>query len=169
MGIQRNDNASLTMQKISTFEWLRQHISHTGDECLTWPFGRDSKGYGQCSAFDKIRKAHRLMCILANGEPPSRKHQASHTCGNGHLGCVNPKHLRWQTNSENQLERYRVHGRRDCNTGGPKGKLTPAEAKQVMALRGKLSISKIAEKFGVKRGAVDYWHKKVRENHRAVD
>jgi hypothetical protein len=41
------------------------------------------------------------MCLLAHGEPPSAEHQAAHSCGKGHLGCVNPKHLRWATPSEN--------------------------------------------------------------------
>lgn len=149
-------------KKQTSFDWLVAHTSYEGDDCLIWPFGRDDKGYGFLQAFDKIRKAHRVMAFMTLGSPPTKKHQASHSCGNGHLGCVNPKHLRWKTNSENQLERYREHGRRECNQWGQTGKLTPEQIEVIKAERGKTTIMKLAERFGVKRGAIDYWHRKAR-------
>lgn len=147
----------------TNFDWLRAHINHDGDECLLWPFGKDDKGYGTVVAFDRIRKAHRVMCELAHGIPPGSKAQASHNCGNGHLGCVNPKHLEWKSNSENQLDRYRRHGRRQCNQWGQTGKLTQDQIAIIKAERGKTTIKELAERFGVKRGAIDYWHRKARE------
>lgn len=142
--------------------WLLERINWQGDECLIWPFNRNDRGYGQLKAYGKIRRAHRVMCVLAHGEPDDRKLQASHTCGNGHLGCVNPRHLRWSTNSENQLERWRVHGRTAHNTGGPKGIISPANAKKLMASYGKISIEEAAKTYGIKRGAVNYWFRKAR-------
>ena len=45
------------MTEIRTvFDWLRLRVNHEGDECLMWPYGRDDKGYGQVTAFDRIRK-----------------------------------------------------------------------------------------------------------------
>lgn len=142
--------------------WLLDNVAHEGDDCLIWPFNRNDRGYGQLSMGGKIQRAHRVMCELVHGKPPTSKHQASHSCGNGHLGCVHPKHLRWATNSENQLERWRVHGRRAHNTGGPKGIISPANAKKLMASYGKISIDDAAKEYGIKRGAVNYWFRKAR-------
>lgn len=145
----------------TNFDWLRAHIDHDGDDCLTWPYGLDDKGYAQVVCFDRIRKAHRVMCELVNGIPPTPKHQASHTCGNGSRGCVNPKHLEWKTNSENQRDR-RKHG---THLGGigTRTRLTPAQIAEIRSLNGVLSKVKIAEKFGVKRGCVEYWHRHDRD------
>jgi hypothetical protein len=49
--------------------------------------------------------AHRAMCRLIHGNPPTPKHQAAHSCGNGRRGCVHPGHLRWATDAENRAER----------------------------------------------------------------
>lgn len=148
-------------QMRTTFDWLRVRVNHDGGECLFWPFGRDDKGYGQVTAFDRVRKAHRVMCELAHGIPPTPKHQASHTCGKGHLGCVNPKHLEWKTNSENQLDR-RKHGTH-LGSIGSRTRLTPDQITEIRSLKGVLSKVKLAEKFGVKRGCIDYWHRHDRQ------
>ena len=82
--------------------WLETHRSYQGDECLIWPFWRAHGGYGAVYENDYKRTgAHRLMCKLAHGEPPASDLEAAHSCGNGHAGCVNPKHLSWKTRAEN--------------------------------------------------------------------
>lgn len=90
-------------------DWLRANVDFSGSECLTWPFYRKNNGYGEATLDGKKSVASRVMCILAHGEPPTPKHEAAHSCGKGHEGCVNPNHLRWATASENQLERE-AHG-----------------------------------------------------------
>jgi hypothetical protein len=89
--------------------WLKDRISYDSDECLIWPFSINHQGYGQIGYYGKVRKAHRVMCELAKGPPPSPKHEAAHECGNGHLGCVNPKHLNWKTPAGNRADTIR-HG-----------------------------------------------------------
>lgn len=86
-------------------DWIAIHIGHNDDECLTWPFGYGSSGYGSVFYKTHIMGAHRAMCFEAHGKPPSEAHQAAHSCGNGHLGCVNPKHLRWATAQENAADK----------------------------------------------------------------
>src|SRR5215471_14726746 len=90
-------------------EWIQERVGHAGDDCLQWPFSRSSSGYGILFHEGKVVYAHRTMCELANGKPPTPKHHASHSCGRGHLGCVNPRHLEWKTAAENQQDR-RKHG-----------------------------------------------------------
>lgn len=82
------------------------------DFCLVWPYksktgpnqeyGSISKGLSEYG-----RRAHRVVCAMAHGAPPSPDHHAEHLCGN--TLCVNPKHLRWSTPVENQ-NRKREHG-----------------------------------------------------------
>ena len=98
----------------SVKQFILDNAGHTGDECLIWPFNRSSKhGYAV------IRKehfgsgmAHRSMCIVAHGPPPTDKHEAAHSCGKGHKGCVNPRHLSWKTPTENNRDR----GVKECGT-----------------------------------------------------
>jgi len=52
------------------------------------------------------------MCRLANGDPALPWLEASHTCEQGHLGCVNPKHLEWETHYENHQRRAGKYGKR---------------------------------------------------------
>lgn len=85
--------------------WLLEHAGHEDEEsCLTWPFARMRGGYGHLQVNGRFHPAHRHMCRLAHGEPPTPTSQAAHSCGNGKNGCVNPKHLRWMSPSENAIE-----------------------------------------------------------------
>lgn len=149
-----------TKGKGLAFQWIVAHVAYSEDDCLVWPFSRDPQGYGHLGLNGKLWKAYRLMCVLAHGEPPTNQHVASHTCGNGHTGCTNPRHLSWKTNSENQLERT-AHGRRLPEHN--RRKLTPQQKLAVQGLRGTMSIREIASQFGIKRGTVDYYHRKARE------
>lgn len=88
--------------------WLLSHVKFDGDECLIWPYST-TKGYGKAYFNGSEEYAHRKMCEWVNGPAPSSEHEAAHSCGNGHLACVHPKHLRWATSSENSMDRHE-HG-----------------------------------------------------------
>ena len=95
--------------------WLREEaLAYSGDDCLIWPYAKTNKGYGDGYGRTKIdgRKVivSRFICEKVNGVPPTQRHQAAHSCGNGHLGCVTPKHLSWKTPEQNWDDR-RLHGR----------------------------------------------------------
>lgn len=124
--------------------WLKAHIAHEGEECLIWPQSRNHQGYGQVGYFGKVKKAHHIMCRLAHGEPPTPKHHAAHSCGNGHGGCVHPKHLSWKTPTENRLEARPV-------TKGRKH-LRPEVVLQIR--KSPKSYLGIADEFGVYFGTV---------------
>ena len=91
--------------------FLEEAVSSQTDECIIWPFGTitDSKGkkYGMLRIDDKIRGAHREVCKRAHGDPPLPKAVACHAlkavCGS--TLCINPRHLRWGTKSEDALQR----------------------------------------------------------------
>lgn len=140
------------------YAWLSAHVSHTGDACLPWPFARDRKGYGSLGHLGKHYWAHRLMCTLAHGDPPTPKHQAAHECGKGHYGCVNPRHLAWKTTSENQLDRRATGSmNRGRRKNGTETLLSDSQIAQIIALKGRKTQTEIAKMFGVSPGCVQYW------------
>jgi hypothetical protein len=137
-------------------QWLEANVSHVGDGCLIWPFTRNVEGYPTLS--DRTvrgRGAHREMCVLAHGEPPTSKHHAAHSCGNGHMGCVNPRHLRWDTPKGNMADKI-IHGRSNRGTKHPKNVLSEDEVLEIRGLAGRETISSMARRFGVSRTSVRY-------------
>ena len=89
--------------------WIEDHRDYSGDDCLKWPFEIGRYGYGTVRHEGKKRIASRVMCEAVHGKPKDESLQAAHSCGNGHLGCTNPRHLRWATKSEN-AEDMKAHG-----------------------------------------------------------
>ena len=142
-------------------QWLLDHVNYEGDECLFWPFSR-ADGYGQFSHLGEIYRANRYMCELAHGKPPTPKHQAAHSCGQGDQGCINPNHLSWKTNGDNQLDR-RSHG---TKSSGPK--VTPEMRARLVSLKKEKTEMELASMFGLARSVVHYHlnHEAMKVLHR---
>lgn len=132
--------------------FLRDNVSYAGTDCLIWPFFRKTNGYGVLGYLGRVRLAHRLMCTLVNGEPPTPDHEAAHSCGRGTDGCVHPLHVSWKTGRENVLER-REHGTVPATN---KLKLTRAQRREICELKGTMNQREIAAKFGVVFQHVSY-------------
>ena len=128
--------------------WIYDHMNFAGDECLYWPFSRVRNGYGHLGFCGKQQYAHRIMCQLVNGPPPSEDHHASHKCGHGRQGCVNPRHLEWKTASENHLERRR-HGTAATNIWGNCGKMSRDTVEAIRCLEGLTTNMELAKRFDV--------------------
>lgn len=133
--------------------WLERHVSHEGDECLQWPFGRNRKGYAELKFRGVHMKAGRAICILVNGEPPEQGMHAAHSCGKGHEGCVNPKHLRWATPSQNEMDKV-LHKTSNRGQRSAMSRLSVVDVLGVRALLKSWPVAKVAKEFGVSRGAV---------------
>jgi hypothetical protein len=130
------------------YQWLLDNQGHDGDHCLIWPFYRNPNGYGQFGHLGEGYWAHRFMCGLVNGPPPTPKHEAAHSCGNGKHGCAHPKHVSWKTTSENLLD-CRQHGTQRRSRRATEGRLTAEMVLQIRALKGHKTQSEIAIAFGV--------------------
>lgn len=139
------------------YQWVLAHQNYAGDDCLPWPFAKNWDGYGMFGYLGKQRKSARFMCELVNGPPPTPKHQAAHSCGNGNKGCMNPRHLSWKTASENQLDR-RLHGT-SKKSGNPRRRLTIPQIEEVRRLKGVVSQLDLARRFSVTRSVIEYWQK----------
>jgi hypothetical protein len=143
-----------------TSDWLEAHRDYPHrDWCLIWPFARESRvGRGVMGANGRSGWAHRFMCELVHGPAPADRPQAAHSCGNGHEGCVNPLHLSWASNSENQLQRY-AHGRVNNNANGNKGRFTSEQIDSIRAQWGEFTQVKLAEIYGCSLGTIQYYLK----------
>lgn len=127
-------------------EWLLAHVNHSGEDCLIWPFAKKDDGYAHMSGGER---AHRVMCRLAHGAPPSQLYIAAHSCGNGHLGCIHPGHLRWATKKDNQADRI-LHGTSSRGENSPHAKLTTADVLSIRRRIGQGDMGKvIAADFGI--------------------
>jgi hypothetical protein len=136
----------LTTPRFAAQRFLNQAATHKGDECLLWPFRRDRFGYGAVRHQGHKTVAHRVICEEAHGPQPSAGHEVAHTCGNGHLGCVNPCHLRRATRSENQMDRA-LHGTSNRGERAARSKLTLDDVKRIRASNER--PSSLADDLGV--------------------
>lgn len=132
-------------------------LPYASNECLFWPYAISSNGYGNVTYQGVKHSTSRLVCELVNGPAPTPLHQAAHSCGKGHLGCVNPKHLRWATSKENINDR-RVHGTAPVGDRNGASKLTNSQARYALAMRGKVPGVKLAKAFGVSPAAIYLLH-----------
>jgi len=131
-------------------------LPYEGDECLAWPYAKVN-GYGQIRIDGKIHLVTRLVCASVNGEPEDPSHEAAHSCGNGHLGCVTKKHLRWATRAENRDDMV-LHGRSNKGKSVRFNRLSQADRIEVSELIGTIPDAAIAKKFGVTPAAIKYYH-----------
>lgn len=92
--------------------------------------------------------AHRLVCTLVNGPPPSIFHEAAHSCGHGFDACVSPHHVHWLTPKENAAEKL-LHDTHNRGERHGLAKLTEADVREIITLFGTISQQKIAERFNV--------------------
>lgn len=135
-------------------QWLLAHTQHSGDDCLIWPFHRSDQGYGQIREGNRQLPAHRVMCTLVNGPPPTEFHEAAHNCGNGHEGCCHPKHLRWATGAENQADRL-IHGTDSRGTKNYHSVLCEADVLEIRRLEGVFSHQELAGQYNVHKSSIN--------------
>jgi hypothetical protein len=139
--------------KGSNHKWLVDNKNYVGDDCLKWPFSLTSKGYGDLYYNKKRTSASREMCRLAHGDPESDSMHAAHSCGNGHLGCVNPNHLSWKTPKENNKDKIE-HGTLARGENHHASTITESQALEIIELRDTMYRRDIAEKLGISEHAV---------------
>lgn len=146
----RHGDANHTKIKMSEkgacIKWMRDvAMNHENDECLKYPFAL-AKGYGQLWCDGVKTSAHRWICEQVNGPQPQGQYAAAHECGNS--WCVNPRHLKWKTYSENEADKY-AHGTRAFGENSPNAILTEDDVRKIRKSHG--THQSIADRFGVSR------------------
>ena len=86
------------------------------DECWVWKGCVNRDGYGVCGVSgQQWLVSHVALVVSGRPRPAAPKDHALHgDCSN--RACVNPRHLRWGTNSENTADCVRLK-----RTKAPKG------------------------------------------------
>lgn len=131
--------------------FIRANSNYSGEDCLLWPYCRTHGGYGLVVFNGRQSIASRIMCTLAHGEAPSKEHHAAHSCGAGHLGCVNPRHLSWKSPSENCADK-KIHGTENVGVRNGKTKLRDED---IVAIRSApRGMRVLMERYGVSQGCI---------------
>lgn len=140
--------------KGSIEQWIETvALPYVGDDCLMWPFGKISKGYGAIHIEGRITTASREICARAHGSPINPTDDAAHSCGNGHFGCVNPKHLRWASRAENMADKA-DHGTDPRGQRNPSSKLCPKDVDLIRRLKGEVPQRAVCERFSISQATV---------------
>lgn len=134
-------------------QFLNRALSYDGDACLLWPYNRNKQGYGRVGLGSRMMLVTRILCERDHGPPPTPRHEAAHSCGNGHNGCVTRKHLRWKTHQQNMAEAV-VHGTITNGRRRYNAKLTDEAVAEIRSLRGKVSQRKLGAWFGVSHAVI---------------
>lgn len=111
------------VQNTFVSELILNNIDYNGDDCLLWPYARNSAGYGVARIDGKNEYVHVIICTIKHGPKPSCKHVVRHLCGRGHDGCYSPNCVVWSTESENQIDRV-THGTSNRGEAQGRSKLT---------------------------------------------
>ena len=127
--------------------FFEQSLLTDTEDCIIWPYGRTSAGYAQIRWNGEESYVYRLSCQRVYGPPPTTKHYAAHSCGKGHLGCINWKHVSWKTPGENSIDCVK-HGTHH-NT-----RLTSEDVIKIRKLKDTRIQKVIGAQFGVTENVV---------------
>ncbi|WP_352755541.1 HNH endonuclease [Mesorhizobium sp. M0955] len=133
-------------------EWALNSLERDTDACFSWPFAKNTNGYCRLTFRGINDYAHRVICLLKHGEPPAPDHEAAHSCGKGHEGCLNHRHLRWASRSENQRDRS-LHQTDKRGERHHAAKATEEQAHTVKSLGGTHTVAQAARIAGISYGA----------------
>lgn len=146
----RTHGCSSTLKKppngelLKFLEWV---IQQDTDDCILWPYGKTHFGYGVAQFEGKRQNAHAVALKMAVGPPPFEGAMALHEPVNCHNpSCVNPKHLRWGSGSDNFDDKV-LDGTSNRGEQNWDAKLTEDDVRLIR--KTKESAPKLAEKFNV--------------------
>lgn len=138
--------------KGSKMRYVREvAMPYEGNACLIWPFPFGKRA-GMFVNGHNIQ-ASRVVCELAYGPPPSPIHEAAHSCGKGHMGCVNKRHLRWATPKENNDDTI-LHGTKTQGEKVHTARLTTQDVLEIRSIGRTVIARKLAARFGVDRTTI---------------
>jgi hypothetical protein len=152
--------------------WLLEYRDFAGQECLPWPFTKDSKHHiGRLSHNGQCLRAQVFMCELAHGQRPSAKHVFAWTTPRcREHSCCNPMHLEWATRRVVHLRSARIsprglHRRQRVVTDVQIAviRATPRD------IRG--ATAALARKLGLPVSTVNFWqyeHGKKQKRYRII-
>lgn len=131
-----------------------QLVSLETDECVLWPHAVSSGGYGMITIGAACSSVHVLACERAYGPRPDdgQRWEVAHSCGV--RSCINRRHLRWATCSENNMDKA-AHGTLLRGEQVSSSKLTEVDVRRIRHLHaGGVMQKDLAVQFGVSRTTI---------------
>lgn len=130
-------------------KFIQTIINSEKEECIIWPFSDNGVGYGTVIIDGVKWYAHRYILFIKNYKEDYKNLDVRHSCGKGHLGCVNPNHLSWGTRKEN-FEDKKLHGTYKRGTEMPGNILSEIDVIEIVKLlKEKNKFQReIADQFG---------------------
>jgi len=121
------------------------------DDCIVWPFGTNSKGYGSISIGNGKRDyVHRIACAIANGPIPEGL-DVLHSCDNP--PCFNPRHLKPGACEDNILDAS-LKGRMTHRDGEGRNKHTNQLRESIRTTYAHISSPKLALILGIPASSI---------------
>lgn len=137
----------------TTYMRLLEVINDDPAECVFLP-GSDGRPVEVTHEGQRSR-AHRVALELTVGGPPEGSPFACHECGNGHLGCVTPRHLRWDNQVGNMADKA-LHGTDNRGEKHPLSRFTEDDIRLIRHLvdTEQATQAALARRYGVSAGAI---------------
>lgn len=121
-------------------------IPFMGDNCLIWPYGKTTAGYGVFLEGRRHVFVHRRVCEAVHGPSEDGFPYVAHGCGNP--SCCNPAHLRWATPTENSMDKL-LHGTMRMGERSPGAKLTDSDVRAIRSAPSDIRQADLAKIYGV--------------------
>ena len=127
--------------------FLRDAIARETDACIPWPYKLGKHGHGYVTHDGITTTAHRVALALFEGiEPPRDLHCAHEPVICHNPSCINVRHLRWATPTENNADKL-LDGTHQLGERNHMAKLTAAD---VLAIRASRDTQRaLAARYGV--------------------
>lgn len=145
-------------------------------ECISWPYGKTSSGVGRINWNGSPTNVQAVVAELKHGVKPTPAHEACHSCGKGHEGCMNPEHIYWGTRKENVADAI-AHGTaflfQTVTKHGERSPVAKLTDEQVGEIRERIAAGEkqvdLAREFGMSKTHVNRIWKGTSRNLRAAN
>lgn len=135
------------------YRWLMETLSMETDDCIIWPFSKSKSGYPQLKINGETKYATRIVLEAHQGVIKGQENlYAAHKpiiCHNP--SCINKRHLRWASPSENCADKILDKTSRageDCYLS----KLS--EAQVLLVIKDKRKQKLIADEYNISQATV---------------
>lgn len=137
--------------RLAPLQFLRAAITNPGSACIVWPYGKARGGYGSVWFEGRKCRAHRVALSLYSEKPLPPGLEVAHAVECHNPACINPRHLRLATASENHADKV-LNGTLRKGAAVNFAKLTEAD---VIKIRADPRVhATIAKDFGISQPQV---------------